>query len=351
MKYLVKIKEIFNLILLFIYRIVKIHTGYRIPNKLFLLLILSVSVASIFLRDNFLDYYKENYIILSMLFFLGVLNMLFIQFNLLCRITVTLYKGIPYFNYIIRWCVQYGYSGLSDIKKLYFCFLLLNLFLIVMGCLVLNRLYSILYSYDLSLFQMILVYNTIISIFLYFSYINRNIDKYEFKGRILFGKDENLSFLRKLILLVFPTLILFNLLNYFDFKLITKLFMFKTIYCDPKDGNGNSQTNENIQESSSSSNKNNKNLQENKNTQLRGQTNTTVNTTNINNQFNQNQQLNTPIIGGDFIKYHYMEQIQTLYRKNSFWENIIFLESLKGKQLISDSVIKPLRNSTPLFIC
>ena len=116
--------------------------------------------------------------------------------------------------------------------------------------------------------------------------------------------------------------------------------MFKTIYCDPKDGNGNSQTNENIQESSSSSNKNNKNLQENKNTQLRGQTNTTVNTTNINNQFNQNQQLNTPIIGGDFIKYHYMEQIQTLYRKNSFWENIIFLESLKGKQLISDSVIK-----------
>ena len=74
MKYLVKIKEIFNLILLFIYRIVKIHTGYRIPNKLFLLLILSVSVASIFLRDNFLDYYKENYIILKWIRFFLILS-------------------------------------------------------------------------------------------------------------------------------------------------------------------------------------------------------------------------------------------------------------------------------------
>ena len=228
MKYLVKIKEIFNLILLFIYRIVKIHTGYRIPNKLFLLLILSVSVASIFLRDNFLDYYKENYIILSMLFFLGVLNMLFIQFNLLCRITVTLYKGIPYFNNSIRWSYKYGYIGLSNIKNLYFCFLQLNLFLIIMGCLVLVRLYSLMYTYDKSIFQMIIVYNTIISIFLYFSYINRNIDNYQFKGRILFGIDENLSFLRKLILLVFPTLLLLNLLNYFDVR-ITKMFNFKTI--------------------------------------------------------------------------------------------------------------------------
>ena len=63
MKYLVKIKEIFNRILLFYYRIVKLHTGYSIPNKLFLLLIIIVSVASIFLRNNFLDYFKENFII------------------------------------------------------------------------------------------------------------------------------------------------------------------------------------------------------------------------------------------------------------------------------------------------
>ena len=95
-----------------------------------------------------------------------------------------------------------------------------------MGCLVLVRLYSLMYTYDKSIFQMIIVYNTIISIFLYFSYINRNIDNYQFKGRILFGIDENLSFLRKLILLVFPTLLLLNLLNYFDVR-ITKMFNFK----------------------------------------------------------------------------------------------------------------------------
>nr|UDY67679.1 hypothetical protein [Ganoderma lingzhi]UDY67713.1 hypothetical protein [Ganoderma lingzhi]UOL49757.1 hypothetical protein [Ganoderma lingzhi]UOL49977.1 hypothetical protein [Ganoderma lingzhi]UOL50198.1 hypothetical protein [Ganoderma lingzhi] len=118
MRYLIKIKEKLNRILLFYYRIVKIHTGYRIPNKLFLLLIIIVSVASIFLRNDFLNSYKENYIILSMLFFLGVLNMIFIQFNLLCRITVTLYKGIPYFKHSIRWCVRYGYIGLSYFKKL-----------------------------------------------------------------------------------------------------------------------------------------------------------------------------------------------------------------------------------------
>lgn len=118
MRYLIKIKEKLNLILLFIYRIVKIHTGYRIPNKFLLLLIIIVGVASIFLRDNFLDYYKDNFILLSTLFFLGVLNMIFIQFNLLCRVTVTLYKGIPYFKHSIRWCVRYGYIGLSYFKKL-----------------------------------------------------------------------------------------------------------------------------------------------------------------------------------------------------------------------------------------
>nr|UOL50053.1 hypothetical protein [Ganoderma lingzhi] len=118
MKYFTKIKEIFNKILLFYYRIVKIHTGYRIPNKFFLLSIITISVASIFLRNNFLDYYKDNFIILSVIFFLGILNMIYIQFNLLCRITVTLYKGIPYFKHSIRWCVRYGYIGLSYFKKL-----------------------------------------------------------------------------------------------------------------------------------------------------------------------------------------------------------------------------------------
>ena len=117
-----------------------------------------------------------------------------------------------------------------------------------MGIVVLTRLYSFIYTYDINIFQFIIFYNTIISIFLYFSYINRNIVKYEFKGRILFGIDENLSYTTKLILLVFPTLILFNLLNYFDFKLITKMFMFKTIYCEPGDGtsNTNVQVNERI---------------------------------------------------------------------------------------------------------
>ena len=340
MKYLIKTKEIFDRILLFYYRINQIHTGYRVPNKLFLLLIILVSISSIFLKDDFLVDFKENYIILSIIFFMGVLNILFIQFNLLCRITITLYKGIPYFNKTIKWCTTYGYIGLSYFKKLYISFLILNLYLIVMGVVVLIRTYSIIYTYDLILFKLILIYNTIISIFLFFSYINRNLDKYEFKGRILFGTNENLSFTTKLILLVLPTLILLNLYSYFDVNLIPKMSIFKTIYCDPKDGNGNSQTNENIQESSSSSNKTNKNLQGNKNTQVRGTTNTTVNTTNINNQFNQNQQLNSPIIVGEFLKYHYMEHIQTLYRNNSFWENIIFLESLRGKQILSDTLIK-----------
>ena len=80
-----------------------------------------------------------------------------------------------------------------------------------MGVVVLIRTYSIIYTYDLILFKLILIYNTIISIFLFFSYINRNLDKYEFKGRILFGTNENLSFTTKLILLVLPTLILLNL--------------------------------------------------------------------------------------------------------------------------------------------
>ena len=343
MKYLIKIKEIFNRILLFYYRIVKIHTGYRIPNKLFLILIIIVSVASIFLRNDFLVVYKDNYFILSMLFFMGVLNILFIQFNLLCRITITLYKGIPYFHKTIKWCTTYGYIGLSYYKKLYFSFLILNLYLIVMGVVVLIRLYSIIYTYDLSLFQMILVYNILISLFLYFSYINRNIDHYDFKGKIILGEDENLSFITKLILLLLPTLILLNLFSYFDVNLIPKISIIKTIYCDPKDGNGNSQTNENIQETSDTNNKNNKNLQGNKNTQVRGTTNTTVNTTNINNQFNQNQQINTqlnsPISEVNTIKYQYFDHIRNLYLNHSFWENIIFLESLRDKLILPNSFI------------
>ena len=171
MKYLFNIKEKFNRILLFYYRIVKIHTGYRIPNKIFLFIIIIVSVASIFLRNDFLNSYKDNYIILSTFFFLGVLNMIFIQFNLLCRVTVTLYKGIPYFNHSIRWCVRYGYIGLSYFKKLYFGFLLLNLYIIIMGIVVLTRLYSFIYTYDINIFQFIIVYNAIISVFLYITYI------------------------------------------------------------------------------------------------------------------------------------------------------------------------------------
>ena len=57
-----------------------------------------------------------------------------------------------------------------------------------MSVVVLIRLYSIIYTYDIILFKLIFVYNTIISIFLFFSYINSNIHKYEFKGKILFGK-------------------------------------------------------------------------------------------------------------------------------------------------------------------
>lgn len=58
-----------------------------------------------------------------------------------------------------------------------------------MGIVVLTRLYSFMYTYLINIFQFIIVYNAIISIFLYIFYINRNIGKYEFKGRILFGID------------------------------------------------------------------------------------------------------------------------------------------------------------------
>nr|WVH38047.1 hypothetical protein [Ganoderma leucocontextum] len=268
----------------------------------------------------------------------GIYYSIFLGLNLSCRVSMILFKGIPFF-----------YKEIAGEKKVIYYFigyLIFNISLIILSIIVLIRISTFYLNYHGDSFYGFMLYELVLVLFMFVNYIYFSFNEYKYELDL--SKVYNFTFFQIIVLLIFPSLLLLNFVSSSVFNLLN---FGNTIYCQPDDGNGYSQTNENLQESSKTNGKNNKinkNLQGNKNTQLSGTTNAT-NQTNINNQFNQNQQINTPPLrdGERMIKYHYVEQIQNQYRNHSFWENITYLENLKGKNILSNSFINERINFPP----
>lgn len=85
-----------------------------------------------------------------------------------------------------------------------------NIILVYFSLISIIKFYIIINTYNSILFQKLFVFNTVISITLFIFYINYNYNNYEFKGRISFDKDENISNSTKIILLIFLLLFIYN---------------------------------------------------------------------------------------------------------------------------------------------
>lgn len=85
------------------------NTGYILPNKLFLIVLIIISTSSLLIRNNFLEDYKENLFLFYTILYFGILYIIYIVFNLICRITITKCRGFPYFITVLKWSRKYGY--------------------------------------------------------------------------------------------------------------------------------------------------------------------------------------------------------------------------------------------------
>uniref|UniRef100_UPI0030E033C0 hypothetical protein n=1 Tax=Daedaleopsis nitida TaxID=1140402 RepID=UPI0030E033C0 len=158
---------------------------------------------------------------------------------------------------------------------------------------------------------------------------NFNKDIYEIDLR----KEYTFRLIHIILLYIFPLIFFINLFSY-----LPKFCLFETIFCEPGDSvtNTNNQINTNIQETSLSTNSKNINGQGNKNTQLANN----ISESNTNIQSNENQQMNTPYrVSNEDIKYYVIDKIKNKYKLDSFWHNIIYLENLRGKGILSNEYI------------
>ena len=226
-------------------------------------------------------------------------------------------KRIPYINY-------------------YFIgFIIYNLTAILFSFIIMFRIYSFINYYDESLFKVVLIYNTSVSIILYIIYIEFNFNNYEY------NIDPKLAYSYKIIgailLSIFPLMVGINLFafllninfsNYFHFH---KFTLFNTIHCDPVEGGSSSQINSNTQTNSQSNQQLITRTEssdsvctiKNLNVQSNSQTNTQETV-----QLNEIRSIiNKPMVTPYEEMFNKVEnQAQTILNTGSFWANIKFLE-------------------------
>lgn len=101
-----------------------------------------------------------------------------------------------------------------------------NIILIYLSIISIGRIYTIINTYDSILFQKLVILNTLISIILFIFYIIYNYNNYRFKGKISFDKDEKISINTKIILLIFPIIVMYN------FIYCKQLLIYSPLYFD-----------------------------------------------------------------------------------------------------------------------
>uniref|UniRef100_UPI0030E4E366 hypothetical protein n=1 Tax=Daedaleopsis nitida TaxID=1140402 RepID=UPI0030E4E366 len=131
---ILKIRKLFRIMLNHYYQVVRLETGFRVSYLPFIFFILIICISSIFIRINVINEINNKYFLKTLLFF-GLCNIIFLQFNFGCRLTITIGKGIPYFIREIK-------SKKNILLYYYFTgFILYNLSLLILTFFVLFRLY------------------------------------------------------------------------------------------------------------------------------------------------------------------------------------------------------------------
>ena len=141
------------------------YTGYRFRNIPLLIGLLCTGFISLFFRESVITSLSDYPILLHILFYNCNLYIVFLQFNLGCRLTITFWVGLPQF-----------YNGIKSGKQLFKHylpgFLVYNITLSVLSILVLLRLYSVIRGYVPALYDVINIYNVLFSYVLYRIYMD-----------------------------------------------------------------------------------------------------------------------------------------------------------------------------------
>ena len=200
----IKLVNLFKSIFNYYYIIINLHTFYRIKNIYFLFFLLLISIFSIFLRK---DIFSEihNPILLNIIIFSGIIYVIYIQYNLYCRLTFTFGKGLPYFLNEIK------YKRIENIHSYFIGFLVYNILMLILSFLLIIRIYIFIYEYNELLFYVVFYYGIFASMLMYYKFIT------SYYRYTVFGMDpnkmQNIKLINYIISLVFPFLLLLNVFN------------------------------------------------------------------------------------------------------------------------------------------
>ena len=222
--------------------IVRMYTGYRFRNIPLLIGLLCTGFISLFFRESVITSLSDYPLLLTLLFYNCNLYIIFLQFNLGCRLTITFGKGLPQFISKIK----EEHNG--SLTKYFIGFLAYNLLLTFLSTLVLLRLYSVIREYEPALYDVIQLYNVLFSYVLYRIYMDLHFADFTIHTVFTLRPVTYSRLQRVLLLGPLTTLILVNLLNlvnYFnspDTSPYTSLRrmginhffpVFNTVYCPP----------------------------------------------------------------------------------------------------------------------
>lgn len=127
---------IINKILNFYLKVLRLESCYKPHNIYIVILILLLTLISVTFRSILLEYFTENTSALYFLFSVFLLYLTFVQFNLLLRITLFQFKGIPFFFKEIK-------NNKKSIKY-FLAYSIYNLTLILASFYIISSLYAFL---------------------------------------------------------------------------------------------------------------------------------------------------------------------------------------------------------------
>ena len=195
-------------------------TGYRIRSIFLLVLLFLFSILIFF-------FYKEFYTLIIKDPLLGIILVLilcgyisYLQFNLGCRIIITLTKGIPHFLHI---------PANKDNMLLFLGFMIYNLFLVYFSISILCKTNLLLYWYDSTLFDLFFINNLLISTVLLSAYLRIHYEGYSLTMSQKY-KIGNGLLIRSFILLM-PLIVVLGA-YYSDFD---QFNLFNVVNCDSVD--------------------------------------------------------------------------------------------------------------------
>ena len=128
----IMLKNLFFKLINYYFRIVKLQTNYTGLNLFFTLLLMILAFLSIFLNKTiFLHFY--NYPNLwNLILYSGLYYSLFLGVNILTRVANVLFKGIPFFNILIKldkkaYSYYYGYLIFNTIITIFSVLIIIRL--------------------------------------------------------------------------------------------------------------------------------------------------------------------------------------------------------------------------------